>query len=48
LIEIREKIIKKGVPVVKSKENNKKVTLSIPPEFKKMASLQSIISLREL
>lgn len=43
-----QKIIKKGIPLGKIKENNKKVSLSIPPEFKRMASLETILSLREI
>ena len=42
------KIIKKGIPLLKSKENNKKVSLSISPDLKKIASLQTILSLRKL
>ncbi len=42
------KLIKKGVPLEKSKENNKKITLTIPQDFKRIASLSTIISLREL
>jgi len=42
------KIIKKGVPLVKIKENNKKVTLSISSDLKKIASLQTILALRNL
>lgn len=42
------KLIKKGIPIVKSKENNKKVTLTISPELKKIASLQTILALRKL
>lgn len=42
------KLIKKGVSIIKSKENNKKVTLSISPELKKIASLQTILALRKL
>ena len=42
------KLIKKGVPVDKTKENNKQVTLSIPKDFKKIASLDTILSLREI
>jgi hypothetical protein len=42
------KITKKGIPIVKKKENNKKIILSISPELKKIASLQTILSLREL
>jgi len=43
-----QKIIKKGVPIAKTKENNKKVTLSILPDLKKVASLSTIKQLREL
>jgi predicted transcriptional regulator len=43
-----QKLIRKGIPVDKKKENNKKVVLSIPLEFKRMASLQTILSLREI
>jgi hypothetical protein len=42
------KIMKKGIPLGKVKENNKKVTLSILPEIRKIASLQTILSLREI
>jgi hypothetical protein len=42
------KLIKKGIPILKSKENNKKVSLSISPELKKIASLQTILTLRKL
>jgi hypothetical protein len=42
------KISKKGIPILKKKENNKKIILSISPELKKIASLQTILSLREL
>ena len=42
------KIIKKGIPLLKSKENNKKVILSVSSELKKIASLQTILALREI
>ena len=42
------KIIKKGIPIEKTKESNKKVFLSISKELKKIASLNSIVELREL
>lgn len=42
------KIVKKGIPLLKSKENNKKIILSISPELKQIASLQTILALREL
>jgi hypothetical protein len=41
-------IIKKGAPVVKTKQDNKKIILSIPNDLKKMASLQTILQLRAL
>ncbi len=42
------KITRKGVPLLKSKLDNKKIILSIPEELKKIASLQALITLREL
>ena len=42
------KLIKKGIPIIKSKENNKKVSLTVSPELKKIASLQTILTLRKL
>lgn len=42
------KITKKGIPLIKSKENNKRVILSISSELKKIASLQTILSLRKI
>lgn len=43
-----QKLIRKGIPIQKVRENNKKVTLSIPTEFKRMATLDTILSLRNL
>lgn len=43
-----QKIIKKGIPLEKIRENNKRIILVIPPEFKRIASLETIISLRDL
>jgi len=43
-----QRIIKKGIPLLKSKENNKKVVLSIDNDFKKIASLSTINALRQL
>jgi len=43
-----QKIIKKGIPLIKIKVNNKKILLSILPELKKVASLEAILTLREL
>jgi len=50
-ISIRDyvhKLIKKGIPLVKSKEDNKKIQLSIAQDLKKIASLSTILTLREL
>jgi len=50
-ISIRDyvrKITKKGIPLNKLKENNKKIVFSIPQDLKKIASLNTIFSLREL
>jgi transcriptional regulator len=43
-----QNLIKKGIPIIKSKENNKKITLSIPHNLKKIASLETILQLRDL
>jgi len=42
------KLIQKGIPILKVKKNNKKVYLSISPELKKIASLSTINRLREI
>ncbi len=42
------KIIKKGISIKKQKINNRKIILSVSPELKKIASLSTIIQLREL
>jgi len=42
------RLIKKGVPVEKNKVNNKTIQLSISPNLKKIASLSSILQLRDL
>lgn len=42
-----QKLIKKGAPIEKSKENNKKIVLFVPEGFKKIASLSTIISLQD-
>jgi hypothetical protein len=50
-ISIRDyvrKIINKGIPLEKLKQDNKKIILSIPENLKKIASLQTIYSLRDL
>ena len=43
-----QRIITKGIPIKKHKLNNKKVILSISPDLKKIATLSTIIRLREL
>ena len=42
-----QRLIKKDIPIEKSKENNKKIILSISQNLKKIASLSTIIHLRE-
>lgn len=42
------KIINKGIPIKKERINNKKVILHISEDIKKMASLDTIIKLREI
>jgi len=43
-----QRIANKGIPIHKTKLNNKKITLSISPELKKIASLNTILALREM
>jgi DNA-binding MarR family transcriptional regulator len=42
------RLIKKGIPVEKTKINNKNISLSISPNLKKIASLQTILQLRDI
>jgi DNA-binding MarR family transcriptional regulator len=42
-----QRIINKGIPVDKTKVNNKKVILSISPDLKKLASLNTLLDVRE-
>ncbi len=42
------KIQKKGIPLVKEKLNNKRIILHISPELQRIASLDTILKLREL
>ena len=42
------KLIKKGIPIIKNKLNNKKVALSISQDLKEIANLSTIKLLREL
>jgi len=43
-----QRVINKGIPVKKQKINNKKLILSISQDLKKVATLSTIIKLREL
>ena len=43
-----QRIISKGIPIIKTKVNNKKILLSVSSELKRIASLETIIRLREL
>jgi len=43
-----QRMITKGIPLKKQKLDNKKIILSISPELKKIATLSTIIQLREL
>lgn len=43
-----QKLLKKGIPLEKTRENNKRILLTISPEFKRIASLETLISLRGL
>ena len=42
------KLINKGIPILKIRQNNKKITLRISKELQKIASLSTLIKLREL
>ncbi len=42
------RLLKKGIPVDKTKVNNKQINLSIPQNLKKIASLSTILQLRDL
>ena len=41
-----QRIIKKGIPIEKLKENNKRVYLSLNPSFKKLVSLSTLLTLQ--
>jgi DNA-binding MarR family transcriptional regulator len=43
-----QRMVNKGIPIKKKKLNNKKITLSISQDLKKIATLPTIIQLREL
>tara|TARA_Y100000310_G_scaffold325196_1_gene388304 strand:- start:12 stop:665 length:654 start_codon:yes stop_codon:yes gene_type:complete len=42
------KLINKGIPIIKTRQNNKKITLSISPDLKDIASLSTINKLRDI
>jgi biotin operon repressor len=42
------KLLKKGIPLTKLKQNNKKVILKISPDLHNVATLDTIIGLREI
>ncbi len=42
------KLIKKGIPIEKTKQNNKTITLKISSDLRNVATLDTIIQLREL
>ena len=43
-----QRLLRKGIPIGKTKENNKRILLYIPNDFKKIATMQTILQLREL
>ncbi len=50
-ISIRDyvhKIMKKGIPIIKTKQNNKRILLSISNDIKKIATLNTILQLRKI
>ncbi len=46
--EYINKLTKKGIPILKIRQNNRKILLKISQDLKKIASLSTIIQLREL
>jgi len=42
------KLISKGIPIIKDKLNNKKILLKISPDLKRIATLDTILKLREI
>jgi predicted transcriptional regulator len=42
-----QRLVKKGIPIEKFKENNKKVLVNISRDLKQIASLQTILQLRK-
>ncbi len=46
--EYINKLIKKGIPLLKIRQNNRKILLKISQDLQKIASLSTIIKLREL
>jgi len=42
------RLLQKGVPIEKQRINNKKIILSVSPSLKRVASLQTILQLRDL
>jgi len=43
-----QRMLKKQIPIVKTKENNKRILLTISPELKKLLTLSAILQIREL
>ena len=43
-----QRIITKGIPLLKKKINNKQIILYISPDFKKIATLDTVLNLRNL
>lgn len=42
-----QRIVKKGIPIIKEKQNNKVVMLKLPAELKNLATLDSLMRLRQ-
>ena len=42
-----QRMLKKQIPIIKTRENNKKILVSISPNLRKLASLPTIIKIRE-
>jgi hypothetical protein len=42
------RLISKGIPLIKTKLNNKQITLNISQDFQRIATLQTVLKLRDL
>lgn len=43
-----QRMVRKNIPIIKEKVNNKKIILKISPDLKKLASLNTLLELRKI